>query len=108
MILATERQSYEEIEKTPGSTGKTGKSSAIRLACQDRLVQRFDIGVGIAIKDPAQAIVVELAHPSGDDDGGEDVAEEVGDGADLGHEALDPEKQGEAADRQNTERRHRR
>src|SRR6516162_1909789 len=103
MIFVTNRYFYREIEKFPVRREKSRNcgtpSSASRLACHDRLVQRFDIGVGIAIEDEAQAIVVEFAHPLRNDDGGEDVAEEVGDGADLGHEALDPEQQGKAADR---------
>src|SRR5215471_14402485 len=62
----------------------------------------------IAIEDEAQTLVIELAHPPRNDDGREYIAEEVGDGANFRHEALDPEQQREAADRQNAESRDRR
>ena len=50
-------------------------------------------------------LVLQFAHPFRHDDGGEDVAEQIGDGADLGHEALDAQQEGQARRRQDSERR---
>ena len=64
------------------------------------LVQRL---APVAVENAIEPLVIEFAHPPRYDDGGEDIAEEVGDGADLRHEPLDAEQQGEAANRQNAE-----
>ena len=53
---------------------------------QQRLVLR------LAIEDGTQALVIELTHPFRDHDSGKDVAEKIGDGADLRHEPLHTEE----------------
>src|SRR5260370_41920881 len=50
-----------------------------------------------------QVLVLELAHPFRHDEGREDVAEQVGNGADLRHEALDPQQQRQAGRRQDSQ-----
>ena len=69
------------------SLSDTGLICAAGLARSSTLAQGW-----AAIEHRGAARVVELAHPFRDHDGREDVAEEIGDGADLGHEAVDAEQ----------------
>src|SRR5437879_213645 len=62
------------------------------LFCGNLLLGIFCVEEGVG------ALGVKLALPLCDDDGGDSVADEVDEGAHLGHEAVDAEKQCEPGD----------
>src|SRR5260370_308810 len=77
------------IAMAPSERRRPGRAGGLDLVLDHDLLRRVGLGVGLAVEVPAHPLDVERALPAGDDDGGDAVADQVGERARLRHEPVD-------------------